>query len=64
MLQAWVKEHMVFKQAKDKEKFEKAVKLEVQNIGASYSKEIDMLRRKLEEANRIVEKGNIQKANM
>jgi centrosomal protein POC5 len=55
---------MVFKQAKDKEKFEKAVKLEVQNIGASYSKEIDMLRRKLEEANRIVEKGNIQKANM
>jgi len=64
LLQAWVKEHMVFKQAKDKEKFEKAVKLEVQNIGASYSKEIDMLRRKLEEANRIVEKGNIQKANM
>jgi centrosomal protein POC5 len=55
---------MIWKQTKDKEKFERSVKLEVQNIGASYSKEIDMLRRKLEEANRIVEKGNIQKSNM
>lgn len=55
---------MVCKQEKHKEKFERAVKLEVQNIGASYSKEIEMLRRKLEEANRVVQNAHIQKSNM
>ena len=62
--QAWVKEHLVWKVKNDKEKFERAVKLEVQNIGASYSKEIEMLRRKLEEANRSLERNNMQKVNM
>jgi hypothetical protein len=57
--QGWVKEHLVWKQKNDKEKFERAVKLEVQNIAASYSKEIEMLRRKLDEANRSVERNNM-----
>jgi len=64
ILQAWLKEHMNWKKEKKKEDFERAVKIEVQNIGASYSKEIEMLRKKLDEANRIVEKSNIQKSNM
>lgn len=55
---------MVWKEKNDKEKFERAVKMEVQNISASYSKEIEMLRKKLDEANRTVERNNMQKANM
>ena len=64
VLQAWVKEHLVWKKQNDQEKFEKAVKLEVQNIAASYSKEIETLRKRLEEANRSVERNNLQKVNM
>ena len=41
----------MWKEEKDKERFDKAVKNEIQSISASYSKEIEMLRRKLDEAN-------------
>ncbi len=36
----------------------------MQNIAASYSKEIETLRKRLEEANRSVERNNLQKVNM
>ena len=51
VFQAWNKSFRVWKEEKDKETFNKAVKNEIQSISASYNKEIEMLRRKLDEAN-------------
>lgn len=36
----------------------------MQNLAASYGKEIEMLRKKLDEANKMLEKNNLQKVNM
>ena len=41
---------MVWREEKKKEDFKKAVKAEIQNISANYSKEIEMLRRRLDDA--------------
>lgn len=51
VFQAWVRHHQAFKKEKQKQRFDLAVKNEVQLISASYQKEIEMLRQKLEDAN-------------
>lgn len=64
VFQAWHKEFKVYKIQKDKEDFEKALKHEVQSISGTYSKEIDMLRRKLEESNEFVREAQANKTYM
>ena len=48
--QGWIASHMTWREEKKKEDFKKAVKFEIQSISASYSKEIEMLRKRLDEA--------------
>ena len=48
--QGWIKSHLTWREEKKKEDFKKAVKAEIQNISANYSKEIEMLRRRLDDA--------------
>lgn len=48
--QGWIKSHLTWREEKRKEDFKKAVKLEIQSISANYSKEIEMLRRRLDDA--------------
>lgn len=49
--QGWIKSHMTWREEKKKEDFNKAVKLQIQSISANYSKEIEMLRKRLDDAN-------------
>jgi hypothetical protein len=51
----WEKQYKEWKIVKNREDFEKAVKLELQTICAQYNKEIESLREKLNEANAIVD---------
>eukprot|EP00347_Sterkiella_histriomuscorum_P014474 403360737 len=60
----WEKQYKEWKIVKNKDDFEKAVKLELQSICAQYSKEIESLRKKLDEANTVVEQENKNKAMM
>ena len=64
VFQAWQKHYKAWKVEKDKEDFQKAVKLEIQSISANYSKEIEMLRARLDDANKQIEVGNAQKNGM
>ena len=52
VFQAWIKEFKSTKVRRDKEKFDHAVKVELQSISATYQKEIEMLRSKVAEADR------------
>jgi hypothetical protein len=52
VFQAWNKSFMASKVKRDKEKFDMAVKQELQSISAQYQKEIETLRSKLNEAER------------
>ncbi len=61
---AWQKQYKAWKVIKNREDFEKAVKLELQHICAQYNKEIESLRDKLNEANSIVESEQRNKAMM
>ena len=60
VFQGWHKDHMSTKVKRDKEKFDFAVKIELQQISATYQKEIDSLRQKVMEADRHQ---NIQNRN-
>ena len=60
----WQKQYKAWKVVKNREDFEKAVKLELQHICAQYNKEIESLRDKLNEANSIVESEQRNKAMM
>lgn len=51
----WEKHYRAWKIIKNREDFDKAVKLELQHICAQYNKEIESLREKLNEASIIVE---------
>lgn len=64
VFQAWQKHYKAWKVEKDKEDFQKAVKNEIQSISANYSKEIEMLRARLEDANQQIAVGNANKAGM
>ena len=50
VFQAWHKNFKVTKVKRDKEKFDLAVKQELQSISAEYQKEIETLRRKCNDA--------------
>lgn len=52
VFQAWHKNFKVAKIKLDKEKFDRAVKTELQSISAQYQKEIETLRSRLQEAER------------
>ncbi|CDW91294.1 UNKNOWN [Stylonychia lemnae] len=60
----WEKQYKEWKIIKNRDDFEKAVKTELQQICAQYSKEIESLRQKLDEANGVVEQENKNKAMM
>lgn len=60
----WEKHYRDWKIQKNKDDFDKAVKSELQHICAQYSKEIESLRQKLEEANTVVDQENRNKAMM
>ena len=64
VFQAWNKSHRKWKEQKDKEKFQLAVKLEIQGLSASYAKEIEQLRSKLEDANSQIASMTHEKATM
>lgn len=51
MFQAWQKNYRVWKEQKDKDDFQKAVKSEIQSISFQYVKEIESLRARLDESN-------------
>ena len=51
----WEKQYKEWKVVKNRDDFEKAVKLELQSICAQYNKEIESLRQKLDEANMVVD---------
>ncbi len=48
--QGWIKSSMTWREEKKKEDFKKAVKHEIQSISSNYSKEIEMLRKRLDDA--------------
>lgn len=52
VFQGWVKSFKSTKVQRDKEKFDKQVKVELQSISATYQKEIETLRTRLAEAER------------
>lgn len=52
VFQAWQKNFKQAKVRRDKEKFDNAVKLELQTISATYQKEIETLRGQLNDAQR------------
>jgi len=52
VFQAWHKDFKVVKVKRDQEKFDRAVKMELQSISAQYQKEIETLRGKLMESER------------
>lgn len=52
IFQAWHKNFKVAKVQRDKEKFDRTVKEELQSISATYQKEIENLRQKCLEAER------------
>jgi len=52
VFQAWNKSFAASKDRRDKEKFDNTVKKELQSISATYQKEIETLRNKLNEAER------------
>lgn len=52
IFQAWHKNFKVVKVQRDKEKFDRTVKEELQSISATYQKEIENLRQKVMEADR------------
>jgi len=52
VFQAWHKNFKVAKVRRDKEKFDDAVKVELQSISATYQKEIETLRSQLNDAQR------------
>ena len=52
IFQAWHKNFKVVKIQRDKEKFDRTVKEELQSISATYQKEIENLRQKVSEADR------------
>ena len=62
--QGWVQGHMVWREEKKKEDFKKAVKQEIQSISANYSKEIEMLRKRLDDAQGQLSQGNRAKGIM
>ena len=59
-----MKQGTEWRQQKKKEDFNKTVKHEIQSISANYSKEIEMLRKRLDEALHNVEQGNKAKGFM
>ena len=62
--QGWGKNYKAWKALKDQERFEDAVKREVQSISTQYAKEIETLNRRLSEANNQVAAANRSKASM
>lgn len=64
VFQGWGKQYKEWKIVKNREDFDKAVKLELQNICAQYNKEIESLRDKLNEAQMIVDSEHRNKAMM
>ena len=52
VFQSWHKNFKVAKVRMDKEKFDRAVKTELQSISATYQKEIETLRSRLQDAER------------
>jgi len=60
----WERHYKQWKVQKNKDDFDRAVKQELQHICAQYSKEIESLRQKLDEANHIVDQENRNKAMM
>ena len=52
VFQAWGKNFKETKVRRDKEKFDRTVKLELQSISATYQKEIETLRNKLSDSDR------------
>lgn len=60
----WEKQYKEWKIVKNREDFDRSVKLELQHICAQYNKEIETLRDKLQEANAIVENEHRTKAMM
>ena len=61
---AWQKNYKIWKVEKNKTDFDNAVKNEIQNIAANYQKEIETLRKKLDEAQVIVHNNNESKVSM
>ena len=55
---------MTWREEKKKEDFNKAVKLQIQSISANYSKEIEMLRKRLDDANLQLNENNRMKGAM
>ena len=52
VFQGWVRSFKQTKEQRDKAKFDHAVKMELQSISATYQKEIETLRQRLNEAER------------